>query len=335
MATPIWKDYEVTLGTGDYAEYTIRTSTSATDTIYTGKAWKKPGESSVTIIINDICADYMGQQLPDLEPLNNGIQSCSTYIRTFYVYVGSTQKAAVEFLYDYSYDYSLANSLSPYSMADPIDGRLDYRMPLVVTMRMGTATMHYYNTIHSFNDDFNDDFQGLNDVPTSLSGLGNFVLKASSDNLGKSVTIQETSGWTTYRFEDTCAKFALYYVNEYGGWDALVMKGGYKKVDKYKRYEMKRSYNNAVASNRGRFNYANEETFSYDLRTALLSDSEASRMHHLLGSTMVYMYDLETGILQPVVITDNSCEYKTYKNNGLKMPQYTIEVEIAKDQTRR
>ena len=335
MSVQIWKDYEVTLGTSDYVDYTIRTSTSATDTIYSGRAFKKPNEANVKVIINDICADYMGQQLPNLAPLNSGIQACDTYIKTFYVYAGSTQKAAVEFLYDYSYDYDLADGAFPYSMADPIDGILDFRMPLVRTMRMGTATMHYYNTIHSFNDDFNDDFQNLNDVSTSLSGLGNFVLKADVDNLGKSVTIQESSGWTHYRFEETCAKYALYYVNELGGWDSLVMRGGFKRTDKYKRYQMKRSYNNAVSTNRGTVDYANEVSIDYELRTAWLTDEQAGRMHHLLGSNMVYMYDLDTDMVYPVNIVDKSCEYKTYKNNGCKMVQYAIGVEIAKDQTRR
>lgn len=335
MSVQIWKDYEVTLGTSDYVDYTIRTSTSATDTIYSGRAFKKPNENSVKIIINDICADYMGQQLPNLDPINSGIQTCDTYIKTFYVYAGDTQKAAVEFLYDYSYDYDLADGALPYSMADPIDGILDYRMPLVRTMRMGSATMHYFNTIHSFNDDYNDDFQGLNDVSTSLTGLGNFVLKASADNAGKSVTFQESSGWTYYRFEETCARFALYYVNEYGGWDALVMRGGFKRTDKYKRYDMKRKYNNAVSTNRGTVDYANEISIDYELRTAWLTDEQAGRMHHLLGSNMVYMYDLESDLAFPVNITDKSCEYKTFKNNGCKMIQYAIGVEIAKDHTRR
>ena len=327
MATPIWKDFEVTLGTGDYAEYTIRTSTSATDTIYTGKAWKKPGETSVKIIINDICADYMRQSLPDIS--TTGLKACNTYNKTFFVYVGDTQKASVLFWLDYSYDYAIAGN--DYLLSDPIDGELDYRMPIIHTMRYNTGTVDYGRA--SFNSDFNFDFDILPGV--TIVGWGNYVHLLTSADIDRDIRIIELVGETNYHIIDSCAKFALYYVNEYGGWDALVMKGGYKKVDKYKRYEMKRSYNNAVASNRGRFNYANEETFSYDLRTALLSDSEASRMHHLLGSTMVYMYDLETGILQPVVITDNSCEYKTYKNNGLKMSQYTIEVEIAKDQTRR
>ena len=66
MATPIWKDYEVTLGTSASADYTIRTSTSTDDIIYSGTAFKKPGESNVKITINEVCVDYMGQEFPAL-----------------------------------------------------------------------------------------------------------------------------------------------------------------------------------------------------------------------------------------------------------------------------
>ena len=335
MASYIWKDYEVTLGSGDSADYTIRTSTSTDDIIYSGTAWKKPGETNIKIIINDICADYLRQELPNLEAAT-GLQTCNTYMRTFYVYVGTTQKASVEFLYDYSYDDDAASTSFPHSLADPVDGIVDINMPLVRTLRLSTNIIHYFEVSNSFNtESFNDDFDIMADSQTTISGIGNYVRQSSFGDIGMGITFEESSGWTTYRFADTCSRFALYYVNELGGWDFLVMQGGFKRIDKYKRYEMKRKYNNAVSTNRGRWQYANEETFAYELRTSLLTDDQASRMHHLLGSNMVYLYDLYTNICYPVVMTDNSCEYKTYKNNGLKMVQYIINVEIAKEQTRR
>ena len=333
MATQIWKDYEVTLGTSDYVDYTIRTSTTDASIIYSGRAYKKPGESNVKVIINEVCADYMMQTLPNIT--STGLKSCDTYIKTFYVYAGSTQKASVEFLLDYSFNYALANSLNAYAMSEPIDGLIDVRMPLIHTMRSSTATLVYFDLGNSFDLSFNISFDIINEQSTSISGLGNYVRLSAAADAGHGVTFEEAAGYTTYAFADTCAKFALYYVNEYGGWDSLVMRGGFKRIDKYKRYEMKRKYNNAVVSNRGRFQYANEETFAFELRSPLLTDEQASRMHHLLGSNMVYMYDLEEGLMHPVVITDNSCEYKNYKNNGHKIVQYTISVEIAKEQTRR
>ena len=331
--SPIWKDYEVTLGSGDYADYTIRTSTSTDDVIYSGTAWKKPGDTNVKIVINEICMDYMGQTLPDLD--TNGLQACSTYIKTFYVYVGSTQKASVDFLFDFSYNYALANSLSPYSMSEPVDGIIDVRMPLVHTMRMNSGTVVYYDEGNSFDDSFDLSFDVINEQPVSLSGYGNYVRKSTSADIGHAISFHETSGWTTYVYAETCARFALYYVNEYGGWDFFVFQGGYKRTDKYKKLEMKRANNNATSDAREITNYANELTFALDLKTHLLTDYQASKMHHLLGSTNVYLYDLEEQRAYSAVIKDNQCEYKTYKNEGYKMVQYTVSVEIAKEMTRR
>ena len=50
-------------------------------------------------------------------------------------------------------------------------------------------------------------------------------------------------------------------------------------------------------------------------------------MHHLLESTDVYLQDLATGKITPVVLTDASCEYKTLANNGRRPYYYEINVE--------
>ena len=58
MAVPLWKDYVVNLGTGDSIQYRILLH-DVEYVIYTGKAYKKPGETNITVKVNDICADYI------------------------------------------------------------------------------------------------------------------------------------------------------------------------------------------------------------------------------------------------------------------------------------
>ena len=94
-------------------------------------------------------------------------------------------------------------------------------------------------------------------------------------------------------------------------------------------------YDNRNVQNRGTQNYANEIVKSYNLVTGWLSDEEASRMHHLINSTEVYLYDIITQEMTPVVIPSTSCEYKTYKNNGCKLVNYTIKVDVAHNRVRR
>jgi hypothetical protein len=58
-------------------------------------------------------------------------------------------------------------------------------------------------------------------------------------------------------------------------------------------------------------------------------------MHHLLNSTDVYLHDLERGIILPVVLDASSTPYKTYKGEGGKLVNYSIEVSIAQTRMRR
>ena len=69
------------------------------------------------------------------------------------------------------------------------------------------------------------------------------------------------------------------------------------------------------------------------MHTGLLNDDEASRMHHLLNSTEVYLYNMNSGEMIPVTLNNTQTEYKTHKGNGAIT--YTIEATLAQDRIRR
>jgi hypothetical protein len=71
------------------------------------------------------------------------------------------------------------------------------------------------------------------------------------------------------------------------------------------------------------------------MHTSWLPDDESSRMHHLLNSTNVFLGDLVTGQMIPVILTNTTTEYKTYKGNGGRLVNYTINVTIAQERIRR
>ena len=103
MAYPIWKDYYVSLGSADSCEYRILVKA---DVIYSGKAWKKPGEAAIKVRINDICADFLNHTLPNLSPDEfTALEYPITFVVQKYS-SGWTNVASVEFLNDWSYDYS-------------------------------------------------------------------------------------------------------------------------------------------------------------------------------------------------------------------------------------
>ena len=66
MAHPIWKDYFVNLGSDATAEYRIRVNSTSGPIIYQGVAHMRPGATSIVVRINDVCADYMLNVVPDM-----------------------------------------------------------------------------------------------------------------------------------------------------------------------------------------------------------------------------------------------------------------------------
>ena len=130
MAVPIWKDYFVNLGTGDSVTYRITDSDSG-DVIYTGKAFKRPGESNITARINDVCADYLEHALPTIAQTEFTRLVSPTFLVQTLSGQTWTTKATIQFNNDWSYDYGFNPATMGFSF--PINYRIDARMPIVWT----------------------------------------------------------------------------------------------------------------------------------------------------------------------------------------------------------
>lgn len=131
------------------------------------------------------------------------------------------------------------------------------------------------------------------------------------------------------------ARYSLYYVNSYGGVDVLPFKEkSWKKSDTVTRFNYSRSFRNNTLEFEN-VNYMNEIKASWELHTGWMSDESSQRMHELVESTIVYLYDAEEKTYTPVVMTDKKLEYKTYYNQGKKFYNYTVNVEESQSKERR
>lgn len=336
MAHPIWKDYYISLGTASSYEYRILVEGSI---VYSGKAWKRPGSSSVQIRINDICADYLNHTLPNLSPEEF---TELEYPIKFLVQInngGWGTVASVEFLNDWSYDYTY-NVLTD-GMAFPVNGKLDSRQWLTYTAYgVNAINMVVYNKDGSsipvsrpldidgdFNSDFNTDFVRS----VRAAGGGTAVFSVADYPNAQYINI----GNVVYEVVSNCSRYALYYINAYGGWDSLLIEGNHQEADSLQRYLRDVEYDNRDVQNRSKKNYINEITKKMVLHTSWMSDEQSLRMHHLMNSIDVYMYDFVTGQMIPVVVDNAECKYKTYKGEGGKLVNYSIEVTVAHDRIRR
>lgn len=136
-----------------------------------------------------------------------------------------------------------------------------------------------------------------------------------------------------YKLVECCNPAALYFYNAQCGWDFLLCKGGAKRVDTFTRATIKRDYYNA-ARERGTFNYQNTDKVEWDVMTGWIPNEGSKNLWQLLGSTDVWLWTPDEGLV-PVVITTNSVESKDYKTNGRQPVQMTIRVELAQDRQRR
>lgn len=341
MAYPIWQDYIAALGTSDSIYYRITLSDTG-EVVYSGKAYRKPGQAYILARINDICADY----LETLRTLSQAELAQYTLPLTFQVQTSAdgqtwTTQNTVQFLNDWSYDYDYESSMG---MSFPINGRIDRRMPMIWTgvgvtqvrmiayLKTGGSTG--YNVPLSISSNFDAETDSDFSKAMRAAGSGTAVFYLGQYRSDWSNVDRIGLGNSTFRIVTECAEYALYYLNAYGGWDAFLIEGNTLETDNLQRYIREAVYDNRDIQNRGSWNYVNEVDKGFTFHTGKMTGEQGKRMHHLINSTDVYLYDIADEKMIPVNIVTPSCDYKTFKNQG-GLVDYTIQVQVAKNRIRR
>lgn len=337
----IWKDYFVTIPSLAAADFRIHLNSYSGRVIYEGRAVAKPTAPSIVIRINDICADYLRATVPNFDlRFTAGLLSLTFYIQYKATTTSSwTNYGTVTFTNDWSYDYTYLASRDGYSF--PISQIADPRQDLLVTVPSGvssvTATLTFTNgqtlpvTIPvmrtaDFNNDYNGDYSHLSDA--AQAGVVMLHL-ASYPDVAKVVM----RGITWAVDNGRCRDYAVYYVNAYGGWDALPVYG-YQQLS-YTRHDYSVDYDNNQQSAIGRVDYLNEEKIKFTLFTGMLKELGSSRIHNLIGTNCAVIHELSTGRILPITVTSDTVKTKTYRSEGRTPISYEFEVEVAQDRQRR
>ena len=135
---------------------------------------------------------------------------------------------------------------------------------------------------------------------------------------------------TTLTSKNTCAKYAIYYLNPLGGWDQLLIEGKVVKTIKLENKSYKRKFDNNTNEFENK-HYLKNLTTSYKLTTGYLTDAQAKLMPNLIETTKAYLFELDTNNYIPVLINTTSVDIKTYRNQGRKLFTYTIEVQESQN----
>lgn len=148
-----------------------------------------------------------------------------------------------------------------------------------------------------------------------------------------------------YTIKDTCYKYCLYYLNQWGGYDFMLFGGRELETDNLARLSYKNKYSTQTGQDYiGTFGDKTYQTTikeRWSLNTSWLNDVQSDKMKHLFSSNKMWLQDLEEVVddkmmphLIPVNITNSSYEHKTWKNQDRKLYSYTIELEASQTKYR-
>ena len=321
METPLWYDIIVDLGTASSYEFTVYDASTNPETlIYTGIAFRKPGATHVYVKINDIIKDYLHQELKS---------GAVPIFKPFSVYANNTQKAYKNVVL--CMDYQTPESTIMWLANRPVTGRIQVGTPIPVTKltaaseevlinyKAGSSTTRV--SLGTFAD-------SRNILQTCASGYDSAVVFPRY-----SLTDHTEEGFNL-TIVPLCHRWQLYYQNMVGGIDCLVIEGKSVMRDKFGRTVISRAYDNNATPihNAGKAVIDTDVTRTWELHTGWLTDAEAGRMGHLLGSPLVYLYDCVSGVYYPVIMKSDEYQEKVTRYDG--MIQYTINVELAETMKR-
>lgn len=327
MATPIWKDTKASyVALGDSQTFTISVDGQ---TIYNGRLVKKPGDVGLTTYVNRLVKDYLSAKI-DFDR-GRFIHPQDNYIREFTINPTTTAGVSAYKLYcDYGYEEGgvADNTLSVISR--PLHNVVDPRQILFCTFADLSEDTSHLVKVRLRN--------GKRILAESLPNkVQTFTLQLyayMADNIIDIYDDMASKVLASYEVRNTCAEYCLYYLNAHGGYDHLLINGNAMRTDKFARTEISKSVDNTTLAH-SRQTIATEVTPTWRLYTDCLTDEQWKLTHHLLGSSHIFLHNLETDEITPVVITSSVAEYKSYRNQGNKKSYLTIDVEASTKRMRK
>lgn len=333
--TPIFKGVRRTLlNTAGSIQYEVRTE-SPNEVIFSGKAINRPGETSVVVELFDILAPHLTQEVPDIWGVywdDASFLSGSNFARRFILSYGSTTENI-----DVRADYDELGSHTTDDLdTGPIRRELPFGVPIPasvhycpsgsVLLRKGTTT--------------------IRTLTNASPGAVNVLFDTYEDvEPGDTLSILWPSGTNggvarsgpAFKMAPRCGDaYVLYYVNIYGGIDAVWMKGICRRTDTFEREQadIYRALSNTRYPDRRVSRIDGGAT--WELNSGILSDAEARIFaRNVPGSPSAYLLKLGVGGGGwPVTIEDASFQHLSIASNGRRPVNYTLNVKLAQDRVR-
>ena len=118
--------------------------------------------------------------------------------------------------------------------------------------------------------------------------------------------------------------YILYYVNSLGAIDWLICDKKNTVTYNAERHSMTRYANIQDRTAFGKLNYLNNTSTTWALNTDIMNDEQSTQMYKVFNSEYIWLYDVDKGQMNSVVIEDASLKIKKFSTD--KVYNYTIKV---------
>lgn len=233
--------------------------------------------------------------------------------------------------YDWTYDYNIGYRDF---LSNPISNVMDYRQYFICTFQQSDPTSTVLERYDIYIDGVINEW-GLSVL--NNSGTIRLLVQDIITWTGTDINYEVYSPNSTHFsgiITDTCKRYCIYYLNRLGGWDWLLIDGKNLKTDKMSRLTYKRNYWPQNQASMNKVPYVNTITENFEFTTSWMKDIDAEKITDLIESNKVVVHDLVENIIYPVIMTNSSVEYKTYKNQGRKLYSYTLNMESSRPKYR-
>lgn len=326
---------------GNYKVY-IGTTISDDNLIYSGKLFSEEGGVSVTkpvdlqpIIVNytpknvGIIQNKYGNFQPN--PLNSSLGQIFTVV--YDTISGSTATKDIGMLYctenatNQELGWDSSTSAFPYIANDYIqntyvagtyfsllqlnnNGGTTVNMELTETLASGETVTSTFNFVNG--DNRSGGILQLNDSTVSFS-----------------ITIAGKPAVTDMKVINCLPpnSYILYYVNSLGAIDWLICDKKNTVTYNAERHSMTRYANIQDRTAFGKLNYLNNTSTTWALNTDIMNDEQSKQMYKLFNSEYLWLYDVDKGQMNSVVLEDAKLKIKSFNTD--KVYNYTINVSSS------
>ena len=152
------------------------------------------------------------------------------------------------------------------------------------------------------------------------------ALQLNDSTVSFSITIEGEPAVTDMKVINCLPEnsYILYYVNSLGAIDWLICDKKNTVTYNAERHSMTRYANIQDRTAFGKLNYLNNTSTTWALNTDIMNDEQSKQMYKLFNSEYIWLYDVDKGQMNSVVIEDASLKIKKFSTD--KVYNYTIKV---------